>query len=540
MRAPRLAATGLLLAAAPVSALLPINLAIRQALREQAAGTPEPGLQSADGPPALTLSVPVDHFHNESRYEPHSDASYDLRYWFDAAHYKPGGPVIVLHAGEFPSEGRLPFLAHGIVPILARAVGGLGVVLEHRYYGTSYPVTAPKSAADFRFLSTEQALADTAYFARHARFPGLEHANLTAPATPWIIYGGSYAGAFAALARKIYPDTFWGAISSSGVTAAIEDYWEYFEAHRLFSPAGCAEASQRVVRVVDDVLFEKDRSRVGDFKALFDLEDLADADFAETIAAGLYGMQSTNWDPDVDQYKYGHYCAAVSSEALLYASTAHLLPVARKYAKAAGFDEEDVEKVAHNLINFIGWNKSRIREEMTAMCGGQSAEQCFSRQGQLKSLNLDIGWIRSWMYQTCTEWGYFATGSGVPKDQDPMISRAIDLNYTSSHCPTLFNITTSPDVSRINKWGGFNFSYPRLAIVDGERDPWRAATPHRIDLPARNSSVTEPFLLVEYSVHHWDENGLYPDEWTEELPPPAVKEAKAFIREFVVEWLKEW
>lgn len=34
-------------------------------------------------------------------------------------------------------QDRLPFLDTGIVDILAKATGGLGVVLEHRYYGTS-------------------------------------------------------------------------------------------------------------------------------------------------------------------------------------------------------------------------------------------------------------------------------------------------------------------------------------------------------------------------------------------------------------------
>ena len=35
-----------------------------------------------------------------------------------------------------PFQERLPFLDTGIVEILARATGGIGIVLEHRYYGT--------------------------------------------------------------------------------------------------------------------------------------------------------------------------------------------------------------------------------------------------------------------------------------------------------------------------------------------------------------------------------------------------------------------
>ena len=55
-------------------------------------------------------------------------------------HYQAGGPVIVLDSGESSGTERLPYLDTGIVDILANATGGLGIVLEHRYYGESVPV----------------------------------------------------------------------------------------------------------------------------------------------------------------------------------------------------------------------------------------------------------------------------------------------------------------------------------------------------------------------------------------------------------------
>ncbi len=91
------------------------------------------------------------------------------------------------------------------------------VVLEHRYYGESWPV-ANLTTDNFRFLTTKQSLDDATHFARTVKFPGLEHLNLTAPHTPWISYGGSYAGGQSAFLRKLYPDTWWGSIASSAVT----------------------------------------------------------------------------------------------------------------------------------------------------------------------------------------------------------------------------------------------------------------------------------------------------------------------------------
>lgn len=172
--------------------------------------------------------MPVDHFHNDSTYEPHSDDTFPLRFWFDASHYKSGGPVIVLQGGETGGDDRLPYLQKGLLAQLAKATNGIGVVLEHRYYGTSFPVP-DLSIENLRFLTTQQALADEAYFAQNIVFPGLEDKNLTSYTTAYLGYGGSYAGAFNAFLRVLYPDVFWGTISSSGVTEAIYDYWAYYD-----------------------------------------------------------------------------------------------------------------------------------------------------------------------------------------------------------------------------------------------------------------------------------------------------------------------
>ena len=163
--------------------------------------------------PAYNISVPVDHFHNESMYEPHSSDTFDLRYFFDASHYKPGGPVIVLEGGETDASGRLPYLQKGILAQLSQATNGIGVVLEHRYYGTSFP-TPDLSTENLRFLTTDQALADTVYFAQNVKFEGLEDAKVNAPDAPYIAYGGSYAGAFVAFLRVLYPDVYFGKLNA--------------------------------------------------------------------------------------------------------------------------------------------------------------------------------------------------------------------------------------------------------------------------------------------------------------------------------------
>lgn len=157
--------------------------------------------------------MPIDHFHNESKYAPHTSDTFPLRYWFDASFYKTGGPIFVLESGETSGEDRLPFLQKGIIHELAQATGGIAVVLEHRYYGTSFP-TPDLSTENMRFLTTQQALADTAFFAKNVVFEGFEGTDLTAAKNAYIAYGGSYAGAFVSFLRVQYPDVFWGKLCS--------------------------------------------------------------------------------------------------------------------------------------------------------------------------------------------------------------------------------------------------------------------------------------------------------------------------------------
>lgn len=412
--------------------------------------------------------------------------------------------------------------------------------MEHRYYGTSFPPVPDLSAGSLRFLTTDQTLADMAYFAKNVKFAGLEDKKLNSPDTAWIAWGGSYGGAVVALLRKLYPDVYWGAVSSSGVTEAIYDYWEYWEAARIFAPGNCGVNTQKLTNVVDNILIGKDGTEdVQKLKDTFGLGQVTRSDdFANALSGGIGGLQGQNWDPALNSTTFGEYCDAISSATIVYNATEDKKDQATEILQAGGYADE-VETLLTPLLNYIGW----VNESTVASCtkSGQSQDACFTNYNTTfyELDNLRQTW-RAWPYQYCTEWGYLQTGSGVPEGQLPVISRLINLEFSSEICKRAFNITTPSKVERINQWGGFNFSYPRLAITDGQRDPWRQATPHAMGLPDRVSTDSEPFLLIEDGVHHWDENGLFPNQTTATLPPAPVKDAQAQQVVTVKLWMEEW
>ncbi|TID16045.1 Proteasome subunit beta type-3 [Venturia nashicola] len=486
---------------------------------------------------AHNFSVPIDHWHNDTIYEPHSNGTFPMRYWYDATYYEPGGPVIALMAGETSGVDRLPYMQKGILAQLAQATGGLSVIVEHRYYGTSFPVP-DLSIENLRFLTTDQSLADTAYFAKNIVFEDLDvDYDLTSDGSPWIVYGGSYAGAYVAFLRKLYPDVFFGAISSSGVPEAIIDYWQYWLGPLNYGPPDCMNTTQDFFEVIDGILIGENNTKLTSrLKTTFLLPNVTyDDDFANVLSEhGIGQWQGRNWDPAVGSPKFDYYCGNITNDTVLYTELEDSREELLSLTEISGYDDVD-DTFITRMINFIGFLNA------TTNCT-KAQDTCFGSHDPAHYQRFSIrtqGW-RSWSYQYCTQWGYFQTGSGFPEDIQPPVSRLLDVEYLSIVCREAFNLTGPPDIDAINKYGGFDIAYDRLAFVDGAGDPWKYAGPHAPVAPNRKSTTNMPFIEIKGAVHHWDENGLFANETTKKLPPAPVVAAQAAEVSFVKAWLSEY
>ncbi|EJD41230.1 peptidase S28 [Auricularia subglabra TFB-10046 SS5] len=463
--------------------------------------------------PARWFRQPLDHFDRKRR------DTFLQRYWVNDRHYRSGGPVIVLDGGETSGENRLPFLDTGIVDILAKATHGLGVVLEHRYYGRSIPVLN-LTTDSLRWLDNKQSAADSATFMANVKFEGISE-DLTAPGTPWIYYGGSYAGARAAHMRVLYPDLTFGAIASSAVTHAAIVYWEYYEVIRQSAPTGCIARLERSIDIIDRVLQVPVLRRP--LKKLFGLEDLEhDDDFASVLESPLGGWQGRNWDPAVSSTRFEDFCAVIEGD--------------NKSAPIKlGPFELDI-----GVLNYAAY----IKQYVAARCpAGNTVEQCFGSYDDSKYLDFSLSndW-RLWLFQVCTEWGYFMTTPPDPA-HPRIISRLITLSYVTRICRQAyppgryFTVPRLPDVDgAVNSLGDFAIAADRLAFIDGTADPWMPATPHSWHAKPRPDTTRRPFKWIVDAVHHWDENGLAnpADE------PRRIREIHYEEVQFVRSWLREF
>lgn len=206
-----------------------------------------------------------------------------------------------------------------------------------------------------------------------------------------------------AFLRKLYPDVFFGAISSSGVTKAIWDFWEYYEPVREHGPRDCIATQQAFTDVVDGILISQDDPEViSNLKDIFGVDDLTyDDDLANLLSSGIGGWQSRNWDPAVNDPSFSYYCANITATRPLYPDTAELRPSAKQLI-AAGGHGNDSDTFTTQFLNWIGY----VNLTAVAPCysDGQTADQCFTNHNTTFYQQDDISqqW-RSWPYQYCTE-----------------------------------------------------------------------------------------------------------------------------------------
>ena len=391
--------------------------------------------------------------------------------------------------------------------------------------------------------NTVSAIADNAYFAQHATFPGVNTTCLNAPGTPWILYGGSLAGAQTAFSLKTYggkDGILWGGIASSGTTKAKLAYVEWYDPIQKYGPQDCVASINAIVDKIDRVFATGSATAIHQMKAIFGLGDLtSDGDFAMTIAFALGGpmnyptntWQELNWNSTYGSDDFWLFCSNVTN-----------LDV-----------PENITSVDYSLTQYtdgepwvgLGLYANYIKQYLIPICDGApiNSVNCFGTQNQTYYADTTNGGGRSYLYSTCTESGIY---QAARQHGPSLISRVLQVNYTQQWCTWAFppgeysSIPSTPNLAEYNKYGGYNVSADRLAHIDGDQDVWLDLCYHSNNAPMRWSPNPEeaelhPQLLITGAGHHWDSYGIL-DVAAE---PHFIREAHRWEIRVVKRWLEQ-
>jgi hypothetical protein len=254
------------------------------------------------------VSLPIDHFDPTKKLN-----TFNNRYWAASSSYKPGGPVFIYDVGEANASSNALFRIQNSTSFFKQIVdqyNGIGIVWEHRFYGNSTPggpINVNTSAESFRYLNTEQSLADVAAFASQFTLKnrGINY-TLTPEKTPWVFVGGSYPGMRAAFMREKYPDTIYASYASSAPVQASVDQSFYFEpiwrGMQKYGFGNCSRDIQAATRYIDSVFDGQDKAAADQLKVLFlgkGAETNSHATFADALTTVFatwqsYGMEGGN------------------------------------------------------------------------------------------------------------------------------------------------------------------------------------------------------------------------------------------------------
>lgn len=440
----------------------------------------------------------LDHFN------PSNARVWKQKYFVNTDFYKLNGPIFLLIGAE--GAANATWMVEGQWIEYAKEFGAMCFYVEHRFYGKSHP-TQDLSVKNLMYLSSELALADLAYFITSVNIGYKFPSN-----TKWIVFGGSYGGSLAAWMRAKYPHLVHGAVSSSGPLFAEVDFQKYFvvvaNALKDYSQ-NCvdtiAEANRQLNILLHHVVGQQQ------IEKKFKLCDPIDPGHTKKVdISNLYETLADNF-AGVVQYNKDN----------------------RRSSQTAKITIETVCDILED--EKIGKPIDRLAY-ISNMLLNATKEKCLDyRYSKMIHELRNVTWAseqaeggRQWMYQTCTEFGFFQTSTAQPN----LFSDTFPVNFFVQQCIDIFGPRYNIDLLKLAVaqtniyYGGLNLQVSNVVFVHGSVDPWHV-------LGITNSSNPQaPAIYINGTAHCAD---MYPPS---ENDMPQLKEARLQIKGLIEQWLK--
>ncbi|XP_014248956.1 putative serine protease K12H4.7 [Cimex lectularius] len=446
-------------------------------------------------PPDMWFEQKLDHF------DPTNTHTWNQKYQVNDSFmkHKRNAPVFLLIGGE--AEASAEWMVKASWINYAKKYKALCFQLEHRYYGNSQP-TPDTSTQNLRYLSSEQALADLANFIK-----GMNKKYGLTERNKWIAFGGSYPGSLAAWLRYKYPHLVHAAVSSSSPLLAKADFKEYNEV----VSASLSTFNDDCVTSVHQAVIKFDKL-------------VTDPSGAETLT------------------KKFKLCSDLNvSNALDVSSLAGSL--SGNFALVVQYNENDRTSTSPSKITIDDICNVMVDRELgepldryaviSEMMLTTSKSEClnFTYSQQIEELKNTV-WdhsqsARQWMYQTCTEFGFYQTSSSP----EELFGSNIPLPYFTKQCQDVFGPEINEQVlndgiMRTNiMYGDVHLKATRVLFVHGSIDPW-----HALGITASNKPEIRA-IYINGTAHCAN---MYPPSPKD---PPQLTKARVNIVNQIGDWL---
>ncbi|XP_026320197.1 putative serine protease K12H4.7 [Hyposmocoma kahamanoa] len=429
---------------------------------------------------AKWIEQPLDHFdENETR-------TWKMRYFENLEFWQPNGTIYLFIGGE--GEASPVWLTMGILYELANETNGAIFGSEHRYYGKSMPLNNLVTD-NLKFLSSRQALADLETLLKYVRsLPKFEKST----DSKVVLIGGSYPGNLAAWMKLLYPNLIDAAIASSAPVLAKKDFFEYLETVADdYEQHGTPECYDNIARIFQR--YEKLFSSAEGIKLLKEEEKICeDNDMTKLENKQLFFMDKTS--PFMIRAQYGNP-AYIQTHCKKLANSSRVASLQQFFDDEPSFWREETECFDYDFYNMI----DEVKE---------------------------IDWAVSWIYQTCTEFGYYQSTNS---DAHPF-TRNIPADLYYKMCLGMFGHEFNEErinagVLNTNKlYNGLTPNVTHVVFVNGDMDPW-----HRLGV-LEDVSYEAPAKIIPAASHCRD---LFSNRKGD---PEELKEARKYIKYLIEKW----
>ncbi|EDV20342.1 uncharacterized protein TRIADDRAFT_63413 [Trichoplax adhaerens] len=434
----------------------------------------------------------LDHFDHTNT------AVWSQRYFVNDTFHKKGGPIFLMLGGEGPASPV--WNVAGAWQIYAKKLNAITIQIEHRYYGQSHPVS-DASTPNLKYLSSEQALADAAYFREYF----MTSKNMSAD-TKWIVFGGSYSGALSAWLRTKYPHLFHASVATSAPILAKVDFEQYLQVvTKSLQTAGmaCTKNIHNATTIIQGMIkTSAGRKKLSQmFKTCKPLsKDPNDiSTFMQSLAGNFEGIVQYNKDN-------------------------------------TGFERHTPATTLTDLCKIMEKNKpldgyvkvnSLILKQNGQKCNDVVYKDMIKQMQQSKFQPGIAG--RLWFYQTCTEFGYYQTSDSKKQSFGNMFP----IKYWVQQCADVFGKKFSPsyingEITMTNNYyGALAIKGTRIVFPNGSIDPW-----HALGL-LKSTDATRPTIFIKGTAHCAN---MYPPTSKD---PAGLRQARTKILGYLTKWLKE-